>query len=179
MLTSIGKVINGIYEHYFYLHFLPYIINNLHYLQTGYKQFVIYATLALYITVVISTSVMFISIKTKESQRKWENPALWHKTNLFMTLNYLVILVGNNNGESSFDDRNIYSMITTSTFYCPDSIFALNSTLLEICLILNHTTDIGSFNFEWHFYHWLTDYQLISNTSPDFPKVWFLHWQMG
>ena len=30
MLTSIGKVINGIYEHCFYLPFRPYIINNLH-----------------------------------------------------------------------------------------------------------------------------------------------------
>ena len=66
LLMCIGKLINGIYECYFYLYFCSPIVNNLH-CPSNWIKLVIYATLPLYI-MIISTSVMFISIKSKENE---------------------------------------------------------------------------------------------------------------
>lgn len=66
LLMCIGKLINGIYECYFYLYFCSPIVNNLR-CPSNWIKLVIYATLPLYI-MIISTSVMFISIKSKENE---------------------------------------------------------------------------------------------------------------
>lgn len=152
LLTCIGKVINGIYECYIYLYFCSPIVNNLHSPSNWIKaiSYRCYAS-SLHHDYLHFCYVSFYQDYRKSNafssflnQRKWENPALWHKTHLFMALNYLVILVGNNNGKSSCDDHNTYSLVTASTFYCLDSTFTLIHPYLKsvwfqaISLTLGH-----------------------------------------
>ena len=96
-------------------------------------------------------------------QRKWETPTLWHKTCLFMALNYLVIHDDHNTYKHEWDD--IYVLLLWFKSY-------IYSNLVEICWILNNNVDFGF--FEWHFYHgrlatWFSTYYLIFPRFVFFP----------